>query len=256
MKVYAIANQKGGIGKTTTATCIAAILQQKGYKVLLIDTDQQCNSTDTYRAKIESTATLYDVLLDENKIPLSEAIQQTESGDIIAADPLLREADKKLTVDVEGLYRMQDALVELNNENKYDYVIIDTAPALNSLLHNVLIAADEVIIPLTADRYALQGLSQLNDSINAIKRRQNPKLKVAGLLLIKYTPRTLLAREVKDALHNIAKQMNTKVFRTAIRESTKAREAQAMRITLIKHAPLSTTEQDYESFVNELLQEE
>ena len=180
MKVYAIANQKGGIGKTTTATCIAAILQQKGYKVLLIDTDQQCNSTDTYRAKIESTATLYDVLLDENKIPLSEAIQQTESGDIIAADPLLREADKKLTVDVEGLYRMQDALVELNNENKYDYVIIDTAPALNSLLHNVLIAADEVIIPLTADRYALQGLSQLNDSINAIKRRQNPKLKVAG----------------------------------------------------------------------------
>lgn len=256
MKVYAIANQKGGIGKTTTATCIAAILQQKGYKVLLIDTDQQCNSTDTYRAKIESTATLYDVLLDENKIPLSEAIQQTESGDIIAADPLLREADKKLTVDVEGLYRMQDALVELNNENKYDYVIIDTAPALNSLLHNVLIAADEVIIPLTADRYALQGLSQLNDSINAIKRRQNPKLKVAGLLLIKYTPRTLLAREVKDALHNIAKQMNTKVFRTTIRESTKAREAQAMRITLIKHAPLSTTEQDYESFVNELLQEE
>ena len=256
MKVYAIANQKGGIGKTTTATCIAAILQQKGYKVLLIDTDQQCNSTDTYRAKIESTATLYDVLLDENKIPLSEAIQQTESGDIIAADPLLREADKKLTVDVEGLYRMQDALVELNNENKYDYVIIDTAPALNSLLHNVLIAADEVIIPLTADRYALQGLSQLNDSINAIKRRQNPKLKVAGLLLIKYTPRTLLAREVKAALHNIAKQMNTKVFRTTIRESTKAREAQAMRITLIKHAPLSTTEQDYESFVNELLQEE
>lgn len=259
MKIYAIANQKGGIGKTTTATCIAAILQQKGYKVLLIDTDQQCNSTDTYRAKIESTATLYDVLLDENKIPLSEAIQHTESGDIIAADPLLREADKKLTIDVEGLYRMQDALAELNNvnnENKYDYVIIDTAPAINSLLHNVLIAADEVIIPLTADRYALQGLSQLNDSINAIKRRQNPKLKVAGLLLIKYTPRTLLAREVKDALHNIARQMNTKVFQTTIRESTKAREAQAMRTTLVKHAPQSTTEQDYEAFVNELLQEE
>lgn len=253
MKTFVIANQKGGIGKTTTAICLASILQARGHHVLLIDADQQGNASDTYKAKIDGEATLYDVLLDEDRIPLKDAIQVTDAGEIVAADSLLREADQRLTKDVEGLYRMQDAIADLQD---YDYVIIDTAPAINSLLYNTLIAADEIIIPLTADRYALQGLSQLNETIRGIKRRQNPKLKVAGLLLIKYNPRTLLSKEVKEALEDIATQMDTKVFTTTIRESTKAREAQALRIPLIDHAPGSTTEQDYEAFVTELLKEE
>lgn len=253
MKTFVIANQKGGIGKTTTAICLASILQARGHHVLLIDADQQGNASDTYKAKIDGEATLYDVLLDEDRIPLKDAIQVTDAGEIVAADSLLREADQRLTKDVEGLYRMQDAIADLQD---YDYVIIDTAPAINSLLYNTLIAADEIIIPLTADRYALQGLSQLNETIRGIKRRQNPKLKVAGLLLIKYNPRTLLSKEVKEALEDIATQMDTKVFTTTIRESTKAREAQAVRTPLILHAPKSTTEQDYEAFVTELLKED
>ena len=253
MKTIIVANQKGGIGKTTTATAVASILNAKGYKTLLIDADQQGNSSDTYRAAIEGSATLFDVLLDEERISLEEAIQHTESGDIVASDPLLRKADEILNGDPEGLYRFQDALDELIG---YDFVIVDTAPSLNSILYNCLVAADDVLIPVTADRYGLQGLSQLNDTINAIKRRQNRNLKIIGLLLIKYNKRTLLSREVKVSLGEIAKSMHTKVFETTIRESTKAREAQAVRETLIHYDAKSTTAQDYSSFVDELLKEE
>lgn len=253
MKTIIVANQKGGIGKTTTATAVASILNAKGYKTLLIDADQQGNSSDTYRAAIEGNATLFDVLLDEERISLEEAIQHTESGDIVASDPLLRKADEILNGDPEGLYRFQDSLDELKG---YDFVIVDTAPSLNSILYNCLVAADDVLIPVTADRYGLQGLSQLNDTINAIKRRQNRNLKIIGLLLIKYNKRTLLSREVKSSLEEIAKSMNTKVFETTIRESTKAREAQAVRETLIHYDAKSTTAQDYSSFVDELLKEE
>ena len=112
------------------------------------------------------------------------------------------------------------------------------------------------LLCVTADRYGLQGLSQLNDTINAIKRRQNRNLKIIGLLLIKYNKRTLLSREVKSSLEEIAKSMNTKVFETTIRESTKAREAQAVRETLIRYDAKSTTAQDYSNFVDELLKEE
>lgn len=247
-----IANQKGGIGKTTTATALASILSEKGYPTLLIDADQQGNSSDTYQAQMERVATLYDVLLDEERIPIKEAIQITEHGDIVASDLLLRKADEILNNDIEGLYRLQDALEELSG---YDYVIIDTAPAMNSILYNCLIAADEVIIPITADRYALQGLAQLNETIHAIKKRQNKKLKIAGFLLIKYKERTLLGKEVKESLEKIAVKMNTKLFKTTIRESTKAKEAQAVRSTLIKYAPNSTTALDYIRFTKELLEE-
>lgn len=250
MEIIVVANQKGGIGKTTTATAVASILTEKGFNTLLIDADQQGNSTDTYKAEIEGVATLYDVLLEEDRIPIKDAVQETENGKIVASDPLLRKADEVLKNDVEGLYRLQDALECLE---EYNYVIIDTAPAMNSILYNCLIAADKVIIPVTADRYGLQGLSQLNDTIKAIKKRQNRNLSIAGLLLVKYNGRTLLGKEVKESLEGIAKNMNTKLFKATIRESTKAKEAQAMRKNLIKYAPKSTTATDYIEFTDELL---
>ena len=127
----------------------------------------------------------------------------------------------------------------------YDYIIIGTAPAMNSILHNCLIAADEVIIPVTADRYSLQGLSQLNETIKAIKKRQNPKLTVAGLLLTKYNSRANLSREVRASLETVAESMNTKIFDTSIRECIKVKEAQAQKRTLIEYAPNCTAAEDY-----------
>lgn len=250
MKIITLANMKGGVGKSSSATALSAILTERGYRTLLIDCDQQCNSTDTYHAETEGAATVYDVLLDDSRISVSEAVQHTECGEILAGDSLLRQADEKLKGSVDGLYRMADALEKCE---EYDYIIIDTAPAMNSILHNCLIAADEVIIPVTADRYSLQGLSQLNETIKAIKKRQNPKLTVAGLLLTKYNSRANLSREVRASLENVAESMNTKIFDTSIRECIKVKEAQAQKRTLIEYAPNCTAAEDYNRLADEII---
>lgn len=250
--IVTIANQKGGCGKTTTATALSSILAERGYKTLLIDADQQTNSSDTYRAKIEGTATLYDLIVEDEAIDIQEAIQTTENGNIIAGDPLLREADPKLSKDLNGRFKLQEALEKLQG---YDFVIIDTAPSMGEVLYNCLIASDLIVIPVTADRYSLQGLSQLNETIKGIKKRFNTGLRVAGLLLVKFNNRTLLSKETREVLEHIAQEMDTKLFQTAIRASTKAQEAQAKRTTLIKYAPNSTTAQDYKQFIDELLKE-
>lgn len=249
MKVFVVANQKGGIGKTTTATNLAGILSKRA-KTLLIDADPQGNSSSTYQAQIKDVATLYDVMIDSDKLPIDEAIQHLENGDIVASDPLLSKAEKMLDGDVEGFYRLKDAIDELDG---YEYVVIDTAPSLNVIMYNCLIAADEVIIPLTADAYARQGISQLYDTIMAVKRRQNSALKIAGLLLVKYAGRSNLERTTREEISGQAKEMGTKLFDTAIRECVKTKEAQEKKKLLIDYAPKCNTMIDYMEFVEELL---
>jgi len=249
MTVYVVANQKGGIGKTTTATNIAGILGKKA-KTLLIDADPQGNSTSTYDAQIKDVATLYDVMIDSQKLPIDEAIQHTPNGDIVASDPLLAKAEKMLDGDVEGFYRLKDAIDMLEG---YEYIVIDTAPSLNVILYNCLIAADKVIIPVTADAYALQGIDQLKDTIMAVKRRQNVKLEIAGLLLVKYSGRSNLEKNTREEIEAYAKNMGTILFGTPIRECVKTKEAQENKKLLIDYAPGCNTCVDYQEVVKQLL---
>ena len=250
--VICLANQKGGIGKTTTSTALASMLEERGYRTLLIDTDLQCNSTDTYKASYEGVPTLYDVLLEEHPAEMKDVIQRTEAGDIVPADPLLREADAKLSQrGFAGYTALKNAADKMTD---YDFVIIDTAPSINFLLRNVLVASDYVVIPMTTDRYGIQGLYELNAAILDVKQL-NPGIKVAGILLVKYNARTILGREVTKGLKDIADTIGTKIFSTSIRESTKAREAQAARKLLIQYDKTCTTAQDHEAFTDELLKE-
>lgn len=248
MKIIAVANQKGGIGKTTTALALATGLAKKGKRTLLVDLDPQANATDTYRAEIDGVGTAYDLLVNGD----ADCIQHTELGDIVAGDPNLKDASKLLD-GVSAAYKLRKGLASI--VPNYDFIVLDTPPALSVLLTNALTAADTLIIPLTSDRYGLHGLVQLNDTINDIREFTNPDLKVAGLLSVKHRKETTLAKAVDDSLPEYAALMGTKLFETKIRESIDARKAQAARQGLFDFAPQCNTAKDYEDFIEELLKE-
>lgn len=248
MKIIAVSNQKGGVGKTTTATNLAYGLQLRGKKVLLVDSDPQGNSTDTWRAKnTDGYPTLSDLLFSNE--PVEECIQHTEVGDILAGDPILEDAEKHLK-GIPGYFRLKNRLAPL--ESKYDYIIIDTPPNLGLLLQNALIAADGVIVPITCGRYSLQGMSRFIDTVNEVKSQPNPELKVLGLLLVRYMGRTVLARDVVEGLPTLMEELGTDVFETRIRNTIEVENAQAARVPLEQYAPTSTAAIDYTAFIDEL----
>lgn len=253
MRIIAVTNQKGGVGKTTTAVSLATGLAQKGYKTLLIDTDSQCNSTDTYRAKIEDTATLYDMLFDGEKAV--DCIQHTEVGDIIASDPLMQKTDiwNKYD-DFEKCFVMKDKCEELNG--MYDFIIIDTPPFMGTVLSNVFAYASDIIIPVTCDRYGLAGIELLYHTITSVQKRGNPNLNILGMVLIKYSERLNICKEISEGMPKVADMMNTKVFGTKIRESVSCRESQSARQSIFQYAPTSTTAQDYISLCEEIIKGE
>lgn len=252
MKVITIANQKGGIGKTTTATTMAGILTERGYKVLLIDADPQRNTTAVYNAKTEGEATLYDVLAGNPRLDINEAIQHTENGDIIASDKLMRDADIIFLQDsANGIFRLKDSLEDLKED--YDYVIIDTNPTIDRIMYNALVCADEVIIPTSAALFGVMGLSDLVETMAAIKKRINPGLHIAGILVVAYKGNTNFAKSVKEQLDAVAEQIGTKIFETPIRASIKVEESQARMLPLNKYAPYCTSNLDYNDFVDEFL---
>jgi len=248
-RIIAVANQKGGIGKTTTAVALAAGLSKKGFKTLLIDTDSQCNATDTYQAETEETATIVDLLFEQE--PAINCIQKTEAGHIIASDPLMQNAETKFPNDPSKPYLLKKACANLTDI--YDYIIIDTPPTIGSILSNVLTYAHEVIIPVTCDRYGLVGLDLLNRSMESTREFTNPDLKILGLLMIKHSDRLNLNKSVMDGLEQVAKNLNTKIFNSKIRESVACRESQVARKSIYDYAPNSTTTKDYESLCDEII---
>lgn len=247
-RVIAVGNQKGGVGKTTTATALAFALKDNGKNVLLIDTDPQCNASDTYNAVIEGESTLYDVLCEGK--PITEAIQKTGGGDIVPSDPLLAQAESIL-VKTGKEYRLKKAIEPIRGD--YDFIIIDTPPALGILSLNALTVADTLLIPLTADRYALQGLSQFWETIQEVREFTNSNLLIEGFVFVKHNNRTLLGKEIMQSMSEIAEQMGSRIFNTTIRESIAAREAQAMQKNIFEYAPQSTTALDYLKLTDELL---
>ncbi len=252
-KVVAIANQKGGVGKTTTAVNMAAIMKSEGKSVLLIDADPQVNSTDTFRGTFEGQATLYDCWLAEgrDKEGIMDCIQHTEFGDMVAGDPLLSEAEIRLSRDpLAGLKSFQKMLEGLEG---YDYVLVDCPRGLGSPLQAILIGSDDVIIPVTPDKYALDGLFQILETVSNVKGSLNPDLKIAGLLINKTDDRSNLCKDITNALYQVAGELGVNVFDNHVRVGLKVREAEAARQTLLEYAPYDGVTADYELFVEEYL---
>lgn len=248
MYVIAVTNQKGGTGKTTTAGALASGLSLKGYKTLLIDLDAQCNLSFTLGAKTNG-ATALGVITHEVKA--SDAIQHTPNGDIIPASKAFAGADAFIS-ETGKEYKLKEALEDI--KNLYDFVIIDTPPALSILTINALTASDSVVMPAQADIFSLYGLEQLAETIAPVKKYTNPKLKIAGILLTRYSPRSVLSREVAEGARQLANKIGTRLFNATIREAIAVKEAQVSQKTLYSYAPNAKVTQDYEAFVKELLE--
>lgn len=245
----AVINQKGGVGKSTTSNAIGAGLFQRGYKVLFIDLDAQGNLSYSMKCENKPLSSL-EVLT--GTATAKEATLTTPQGDIIPASPALASADTIIT-DTGREYRLKEALEPL--KEVYDYIIIDTPPALGTLTINALTACDSVIIPAQADIYSLQGIGQLNQTIQTVKRYCNSDLTIKGIVITRYSPRAVLTRDMTDLLEDTAKQLNTKVFTSRIRECIALKEAQASQTDIFTYNPRSNAGIDYKALLEEMIGE-
>ena len=249
-KVVMIANQKGGVCKTTTSSALSFILNSWGHKTLLIDADHQRNGSDTYHAVSDGVATIYDLILDDNPCPIEEAIQHTEYGDVIAGDKGLVFSDRKIQ-NADGYFKLKNALDSLTG---YEYVVIDSRPDFDAVLFNLLVATDIVVIPVNSgDRYSVMGLDMFIDAIRDVQSHYNPSLKLEGILICNYDGRQKFDRAFKEQAPGIAAAIGTKVFNTVIRRNVACRDAQTERIPLKLYNPKCNAEKDYEAFAEELL---
>ena len=246
--VIAITNQKGGVGKTTTSCSLACGLAMNHKRVLAVDLDPQGNLGFSLGLEIESCASIYEVF--NGTATLQQAIRSAKCCDVISSNILLSGAELEFT----GKQResmLKDVLSTV--AGYYDYIIIDTPPALNILTVNAYAAANYLIIPMVPEILSLLGVSQIKDTINTVRASVNPDLDVLGILLTKYNPRTLLSKEVKEMAQDIAAQIGTSVFNTQIRSSVSVAEAPAQGESLLNYAPRSNPAMDYKALVAEVL---
>jgi chromosome partitioning protein len=251
--IYALANQKGGVGKTTTAINVGAYLAEWGSRVLLIDIDPQANATSSLGIDKRSVSpSIYEVLVRE--LPLSRVVQTTEQEmlDIAPSSPELAGATVELVDLPDREYRMHQALEAL--APNYDYVLIDCPPSLGILTVNGLTAAKSgVIIPVQCEYLALEGLSQLARTIRLVRQALNPDLRLRGLVMTMYDARTNLSQQVVEEAQ---RYFPKRVFETIIPRNVRLSEAPSFGVPVMTHAPGSSGAKAYADLTRELIESE
>lgn len=250
--VLSVANQKGGVGKTTTAINVAAALAASELRVLLIDSDPQGNSTTGVGvSKDDEQSTLYNVLLREAGIRAAIVATEFEGLAVLPADQNLVATNLDLVDAEEREVRLKNALADVLDD--YDYIVIDCPPALDLLTLNALVASDAVLIPIQCEFLALIGISQLMDTIDRVKESFNPNLRIEGVLLTMYDDRTNLTKQVEADLREF---FGKELFKTVVPRSIRLAEAPSFGKTILAYDPRSRGAEAYIQLAKEILAHE
>jgi len=247
-RVIAVANQKGGVGKTTTAVSLASAVAESGHKVLLLDIDPQANATSGIGLDHTSAPGIYEVLVDG--LSLTHAVMSTVQEDLLAVPSSIDLAGAEIEL-VTAMSRETKLKMAVNEVRPFfDYVFIDCPPSLGLLTLNGLTASDELVIPVQCEFYALEGVSKLRETVDLVKTNLNPELEISGVLLTMYDGRAKLTEQVAD---EVRKSFEGKVFETVINRNVRLSEAPSHGLPINKYQPKSTGAQAYRAVAVELI---
>jgi chromosome partitioning protein len=248
--ILAIANQKGGVGKTTTAINLGAALALRGHKTVLIDLDPQANSTMSYVDMTGITRSLFDALTEPN-CPVADIIVPTpvERLSIIPSRIGLAKLEAKLVGEMDAHFRLKDKLEPITKT--HDIILIDCPPALGLLTVNALVAATHLLIPIQSSYFALEGTDDLLETVEKVRSRANPGLEIMGVLITMHDRRTALARDIRGQIQRV---FGSKVFNTVITKSVRLEESPAYKESIFTFAPDSSGATEYYSLSEEVME--